>query len=153
VGYNQHGALETMPLKKPIVPYLNLSDSAGPCLEGLRCSGCNAVFIDTREACSKCYARGALVPFKLANTGKLYNWTIVHRNFPGIKVPFISAIVDLDGGGTVKGNLIEIEPDPSKLTFDMPVTVVFSAVTQTDATGSEFISYFFVPSLQEHGNQ
>jgi hypothetical protein len=35
----------------------------------------------------------------------------------------------------------------------MPVTVVFSAVAQTDATGSEFISYFFVPSLQEHGNQ
>jgi hypothetical protein len=56
-----------MPLKKPIVPYLNLSDSAGPSLEGLRCSGCNAVFIDTREACSKCYARGALVPFQLAN--------------------------------------------------------------------------------------
>jgi uncharacterized OB-fold protein len=135
-----------MTLKKPIVPYLKLSDSEEPYLEGLRCSSCNAVFIDTRGACSKCYARSALVPFKLSLTGKLYNWTIVHRNFPGIKVPFISAIVDLDGGGTVKGNLIDTEPDPSKLTFDMPVAVVFSAVTQSDATGCEFISYFFIPS-------
>jgi uncharacterized OB-fold protein len=141
-----------MTLKKPIVPYLKLSDSTEPYLEGLRCSNCNAVFIDARGACSKCYARSAFVPFKLARTGKLYNWTIVYRNFPGIKVPFISAIVDLDGGGTLKGNLMETEPDPSKVAFDMPVTVVFSPVTQTDATGSEFISYCFVPSLGERRN-
>jgi uncharacterized OB-fold protein len=142
-----------MTIKKPIVPYLMLSGSAEPYLEGLRCTGCNAVFIDTRGACSKCYARSGLVPFKLARTGKLYNWTIVYRSFPGIKVPFISAIVDLDGGGTLKGNLIDIEPDPSKLTFDMPVTVVFSAVTQTDAAGSEFISYLFSPSVEERRHQ
>lgn len=89
----------------------------------------------------------------LRDLGKLYNWTIVYRSFPGIKVPFISAIVDLDGGGTLKGNLIDIEPDPSKLTFDMPVTVVFSAVTQTDAAGSEFISYLFFPSVEERRHQ
>jgi uncharacterized protein len=141
-----------MTLKKPIVPYLKVSESSEPYLEGLRCTNCNAVFIDLRGACSKCYARSALVPLKLARTGKLYNWTIVYRNFPGIKVPFISAIVDLDGGGTLKGNLMEIEPDPSKLTFDMPVTVVFSPVEQTDSTGSEFISYFFIPSIEERGN-
>jgi uncharacterized protein len=141
-----------MTLKKPIVSYLKLSDSAEPYLEGVRCTNCNAVFIDSRGACSKCYARSALVPLKLARTGKLYNWTIVYRNFPGIKVPFISAIVDLDGGGTLKGNLMEIEPDPSKLTFDMPVTVVFSPVEQTDSTGSEFISYFFIPSIEERRN-
>jgi uncharacterized protein len=141
-----------MTLKKPIVPYLRLPDSAEPYLEGLRCSNCNAVFIDTRAACSNCYERTALVPFKLSRTGRLYNWTIVYRNFPGIKVPFISAIVDLDGGGTVKGNLIDIEPDPSQLAFDMPVAVVFAAVSQTDTTGSDFISYFFVPSLEERKN-
>jgi uncharacterized protein len=142
-----------MTIKKPIVPHLKLSDSAEPYLEGLRCRSCNAVFIDARGACSRCYARSTLVPFELARTGKLYNWTIVYRSFPGIKVPFISAIVDLDGGGTLKGNLIDIEPDPSKLTFDMPVTVVFSAVAQTDATGSEFISYFFSPAFQQRSSQ
>jgi uncharacterized OB-fold protein len=120
-----------MTVKKPIVPNLRLSDSVEPHFEGLLCSNCNAVSIDTRGACSKCYARSSLVPFKLTHTGRLYNWTIVHRNFPGIKVPFVPAIVDLDGGGTVKGNLIDIEPDPSKLAFDMPITVVFSAVAQS----------------------
>ena len=53
---------------------------------------------------------------KLNNTGKLYSYSIVFRSFPGIEVPYISAIVDLDGGGTVKGNLIDCEPDPDKTT-------------------------------------
>jgi hypothetical protein len=40
--------------------------------------------------------RGALKPERLANTGRLYNYTIVHRSFPGVETPFISAIVDLE---------------------------------------------------------
>ena len=42
----------------------------------------------------------------------------MHRNFPGVEVPFISAIVDLDGGGTLKGNLMDIVPSPEALKFD-----------------------------------
>ena len=49
---------------------------------------------------------------KLSNKGKLYNYTVVHRNFPGVPVPFISAIVDLDGGGCLKGNLVDMVPQP-----------------------------------------
>ena len=67
-----------------------------------------------REVCSKCGARGELSAERLSNEGQLYVFSIVHRSFPGIEVPYISAIVDLEGGGTVKGNLINIEPDPEK---------------------------------------
>jgi uncharacterized OB-fold protein len=38
-----------------------------------------------------------------SNSGTLYAYSIVHRSFPGIEVPYVSAIVDLDGGGTVEG--------------------------------------------------
>ena len=51
---------------------------------------------------------------KLSNRGELYVYSIVHRSFPGIEVPYVSAIVDLEGGGTVKGNLIGIEPSPGE---------------------------------------
>ena len=27
-------------------------------------------------------------------------------------MPYVSSIVDLEGGGTVKGNLVGIDPDP-----------------------------------------
>ena len=45
----------------------------------------------------------------------------MHRSFPGIEVPYVSAIVDLEGGGTIKGNLINIEPDPEKLNLICPL--------------------------------
>lgn len=83
---------------------------------------------------------------RLSDTGKLYSYSIVTRSFPGIEVPFISTIVDLDGGGTVKGNLIGIEADPAKIKFDMPVRVVYKdALGRKDSDGNSYLSYFFEP--------
>jgi hypothetical protein len=83
----------------------------------------------------------------LSNKGKLYSYCIVHRSFPGIDVPYISAIVDLDGGGTVKGNLIDVDPDPDKIQFDMAVDVVYKdALGRKDRDGSSYISYCFQPA-------
>ena len=83
---------------------------------------------------------------RLANSGKLYSYSIVHRSFPGIDVPYVSAIVDLDEGGTIKGNLINIKPDPDKIKFDMKVKVIFKdALGRKDKEGNSYISYFFEP--------
>mgnify|MGYP001414747853 FL=1 len=84
---------------------------------------------------------------RLNNKGKLYSYSIVHRSFPGIDVPYVSAIVDLDGGGTIKGNLINVEPKPESIPFDMPIEVVFDdALGRKDADGNSYISYFFQPA-------
>jgi len=131
----------------PVVPYLKLPDDGSPYLEGQKCGACGAVFLGAREVCSKCSARGRMQAVKLANKGKLYSYCIVCRSFPGIDVPYVSAIVDLDGGGTIKGNLINVEPDPAKLAFDMPVEVVFKdALGRKDKDGNSYISYFFQPA-------
>ena len=105
----------------PVVDYLKLPEGEDPYLEGQKCSKCDSIFLGERSVCSKCFSRDSISPIKLSNTGKLYSYSIVFRSFPGIEVPYISAIVDLDGGGTVKGNLIDCEPDPEKIDFDMPV--------------------------------
>jgi uncharacterized OB-fold protein len=82
----------------------------------------------------------------LANSGKLYSYSIVHRSFPGIDVPYVSAVVDLDDGVAIKGNLIDVEPDPAKIQFDMPVEVVFKdALGHKDRDGNSYLSYFFKP--------
>jgi uncharacterized OB-fold protein len=86
-----------------------------------------------------------MAPVTLATTGRLYNFTVVSRSLPGVTVPFISAIVDLDGGGTVKGNLLEVEPDPEKIAFGMQVEMVFRGAETAIASGSGYISHFFVP--------
>jgi hypothetical protein len=82
----------------------------------------------------------------LPNTGNLYSYSIVHRSFPGIEVPYISAIVDLEDGTAIKGNLINVEPDPDKIEFGMPVEVVYDdALGRKDKEGNSYISYFFQP--------
>ena len=130
----------------PVVDYLKLPEGEDPYLEGHKCKECGSIFLGERNVCSNCFARDSIEPVKLNNKGKLYSYSIVFRSFPGIEVPYISAIVDLDGGGTVKGNLIDCEPDPEKIHFDMPVEVVFDdALGRKDKDGNSYISYFFKP--------
>ncbi len=131
----------------PVVDWLKGAGTNDPYLEGHKCAACGAVFLGERANCSACGARDQMRAERLSNKGKLYSYSIVHRSFPGIDVPYISAIVDLEGGGTVKGNLINIEPDPENLEFDMPVEVVFEdALGRKDKDGNSYISYFFQPA-------
>ncbi|MEE8474936.1 MAG: OB-fold domain-containing protein, partial [Myxococcota bacterium] len=116
-----------------------------PYLEGQRCDDCGAIFLGERSTCSNCGAREKIKPHKLANTGVLYVYSIVHRSFPGVEVPFVSAVVDLDNGGTVKGNLINIEPTPEKIRMGMPVEVVYQVAPAKDREGNEYLSYYFQP--------
>jgi uncharacterized OB-fold protein len=134
---------------RPIISYLKLPEDGQPYLEGWRCDACGEIYLEPRSACGHCLARNRISAVKLSNSGKIYNWTIVHRNFPA------SVIVDLDGGGTVKGNLIGIEPVPESIRFDMPVKTVFQPIEKTDSAGNVYIGYFFAPadSIQLKGDQ
>ena len=130
----------------PAVEYLKLPEDGDPYLEGQKCSNCDAMYLGERAVCSKCGSRDTIEAVKLSNKGKLYVYSIVYRSFPGIEVPYISAIVDLDGGGTVKGNLINVDPAPENIEFDMPVEVVYQdALGRKDKDGNSYLSYFFQP--------
>lgn len=131
----------------PVVDWLKGAGTNDPYLEGQKCGECGAVYLGERNTCAKCGARDKIEPTRLSNKGKLYVYSIVHRSFPGIEVPYISAIVDLEGGGTIKGNLINVEPDPDKIEFDMPVEVIFAdALGRKDKDGNSYLSYFFQPA-------
>ncbi len=129
----------------PVVPFLKIPEAGDPYLEGYRCKKCSAVYLSERPTCAKCFAREQIKPFKLGNTGELYVYSIVHRSFPGIKVPYVSAVVDLDGGGTLKGNLVNIDPEPEKIALGMPVEVIYEVAPMKDADGNEYLTYYFQP--------
>jgi uncharacterized OB-fold protein len=131
----------------PVVEFLKIPADGAPYLEGHKCKKCGAVFLGARANCSKCSARGSMDAIRLSNRGTLYVYSIVHRSFPGIEVPYVSAVVDLEGGGTVKGNLIDIEPTPEKIRLGMPVEVVYKdALGRKDKEGNSYLSYFFRPT-------
>jgi uncharacterized protein len=133
--------------RRPIVPFLHLGEGQGekPYLVGYRCAGCGATYLSRRVACPKCTAIGGFEQVKLGDRGKLYVFTIVHQSAPGVATPFISAIVDLPEGVAVRSTLIDVEPDPAKLRFDMPVEMVTKTV-RTDKEGKEVVAFFFRPA-------
>src|SRR5487761_2677842 len=110
------------PGKRPILPFLKLEPS--PHLVGSKCGNCGAVFLDLkRMACSKCGATNQFTQIPLSNKGNVWVFSVIHQSFPGIKTPYITAIVDLPEGVSVRTNLInldadEVEKNPKKM-FDM----------------------------------
>jgi uncharacterized OB-fold protein len=144
------GTLAEIDLASPraIVPYLIIPEGGNPYLSGFRCQKCGEIYLETPRQCPRCLA-AEFVSIRLAETGKLYSFTIVHRSFPEVEVPFVSAIVDLDGGGTIKGNLKRVEPLPSAIHFDMPIRIVFEKADRVDSEGNTYLSYHFIPAAQD----
>ena len=129
----------------PVCDYMQVPDGGDPYLEGLQCTKCKAVFIDARKHCAKCGARDSLTVHKLGDNGKLYASTIVARSYPGIQGPFVSAIVDMENGGTVKANLINVDPTPENVRGGMDVELVFKPAPYGDDKGNEYMMFYFQP--------
>ena len=130
---------------RPIIAFLQLgSAGAEPHLIGKKCTQCGEVYTGRRVACSKCSNADQLEEIKLSRRGTLWTYSIVHQSLPGIKTPYIAAIVDLPERVSVRCNLIDVDPDPAKLQFGMRVEMVTRKVRE-DAEGNDVIAFFFRP--------
>jgi uncharacterized OB-fold protein len=126
----------------PYVGYLSLGDD--PHLTANECSSCGALFFDRRNACANCGGRD-FVGRRLANDGVLRAFTIVHRATPHVQVPYISGIIDLDGGGVVKANIVGVDPDPADVTLGMKVRLTTFPIG-TDSEGTDAVSFGYQPT-------
>ncbi len=127
----------------PIVDYLVLDDGA-PHLVATVCAECGAQYFDRRNACAKCGKR----EFKteaLPSSGIVRSFTITHRAAPGVPTPYVSAIVDLEGGGVVKANVVNVEPSPDHVQFGMPVRLT-TFVAGADDDGTEAVAFGYEPA-------
>jgi uncharacterized OB-fold protein len=126
----------------PVVDYLVLGGE--PHLEAKACTSCGALFFDRRNACARCgkveFARKAL-----ATTGTLRSFSIVHRAAPSVPVPYVSSVVELDGGGVVKANLVDAGTEPDKIDLGMRVRLA-TFVCGRDEEGTEAVAFGFAPA-------
>lgn len=124
----------------PLVDYLVLGDD--PHLEANQCVECGARFFDRRNACASCggteFERAAI-----ATDGEVRAFTIVSLAAPGIPVPFVAAIVDCDGT-SVRGNIINTDPDPDHVSLGMKVKLATYSIGADD-NGTEAIGFGFEP--------
>jgi uncharacterized OB-fold protein len=81
----------------------------------------------------------------LGTTGVVRSFAIVHQAAPNVPVPYVSAVVDLDGGGDVKANVVGVEPDPASVSLGMKVRLT-TFVAGTDDDGTEAVAFGFEPA-------
>ena len=126
----------------PVVDYLVLEPE--PHLVANKCTACGALFFDRRNACARC-GRQEFERRDLATTGVLRSFTIVHRAAPNVPVPYVSSVIELDGGGVVKANVVDAGSDPEKFDLGMTVRLVTFGCGR-DASGTEAVAFGFTPA-------
>ena len=132
-----------MPNRIPMVNYLVLDDDddAGH-LEAQRCDECGAFYLDRRNACARCGGR-VFAPTVLGTRGVVRGFTIVYRAPKDVATPFVSAIVDLDGGGRVRANLlIDADSAPQYMRATVELETFVAGV---DSADNEAVAFGFRP--------
>lgn len=125
----------------PHVNYLELGDR--PHLVANECTGCGARFFDRRNACANCFGT-EFRKADVATEGVLKAFTIVAFAAPGVPVPFVAGIVDC-AGTSVRGNVINVDPTPDKVTLGMKVRLTTYSLG-TDDEGVEAVGFGFEPA-------
>jgi uncharacterized OB-fold protein len=125
----------------PLVDYLVLGDS--PHLVAKECTSCGARFFDRRNACASCGSDAGFKSFDVPTEGEVQAFTIVAFAAPGVPVPFVASVVDC-GGTTVRGNIVNTEPDPEHVQLGMKVRLTTFPIG-TDSAGTEAIGFGFEP--------
>ena len=128
----------------PLVDYLVLGDD--PHLVAHECDACGARFFDRRNACASCGGTG-FSPTRIATEGELRAFTIVSFAAPGVPVPFVAGVVDCDGT-SVRGNVVNVEPDPEHVHTGMKLRLTTVPVGE-DAAGTEAVGFAFEPISRE----
>lgn len=125
----------------PLVDYLVLGDD--PHLEANECTACKARFFDRRNACASCFGTD-FATVSIPNEGVLTSFTIVAHAAPGIDVPFVAGVIDC-GGTSVRGNVINTEPDANHVTLGMAVRLATYSLG-TDDNGTEAVGFGYEPA-------
>ena len=91
----------------------------------------------------KCF-KNEFKKVSIATDGILKSFTIVAFAAPGVPVPFVAGIIDC-AGTSVRGNVINTDPTPEKVSLGMKVRLATFSLG-TDDEGSEAIGFGFEPA-------
>ena len=122
--------MEPVPVPQPESQFYWQKASEGE-LWFRRCNSCGKIYFYPRDICPGCFSRDTSW-MKSSGQGTLYSFAIVHRPpTPAWReaVPYIVAIVELEGGVRIPTNLVDIDPDPEKIHIGMLVDVTFKKMT------------------------
>jgi uncharacterized OB-fold protein len=96
-------------------------------------------------SCAACGVGDAISRIRLADTGRVQTCSVVSRSYPGVAVPFVAAVIQIDGGGVVRGTLRDATTESPGPPIGMPVRIYIEDTGQRDPGGRPFYSHVFRP--------
>ncbi len=114
---------------------------------GTECGVCNRVYFPPREVCPDC-GRDSLGDMKereISGKGKVLTFTEVHEPMPDFEIlsPYIMAIVEMDEGVRMTGQLVGVEFEEVK--NGMEVEAVLRKLGEESPSGIIYYGYKFRP--------
>jgi uncharacterized OB-fold protein len=141
-------AQETATEKKtnPIVPFMRVPENypqEDAYFWGVKCKACGAKFLGDRIACGNCGKTDQFEEVRYGHDGEVYVFAVVHQSVPGIEAPYVAAIIDLDDGVAVRGNITGLDPlKPSADWMGKRVKMVTEIIRQ-DREGNDVVAAKF----------
>lgn len=83
---------------------------------GLKCHGCHSVIFPPMAVCRGCNGTDLEIN-EIAGEGILRTFTVIRVAPEGMKPPYIVAMVELDEGAWVIGNVVDIDPDNADMSL------------------------------------
>jgi uncharacterized OB-fold protein len=81
---------------------------------GLKCGDCQGITFPARSTCASCGSRN-LGPVEIQGQGEIRTFTVIRVAPLGFNPPYVVAMVELDQGPWVMGNLEGLDPDRAGL--------------------------------------
>jgi len=116
-------------------------------LTGNRCGKCGTVYFPPRPLCVTCHREsiGRMETLDMRGKGEVLTYTLVHEPRRGfeLQVPYIMAIVRLDEGPSLLGQIVDCAPEQVKI--GTRVHSVFRKIGEEGKSGVIHYGYKFVP--------
>ncbi|MEM2908608.1 MAG: Zn-ribbon domain-containing OB-fold protein [Candidatus Bilamarchaeaceae archaeon] len=104
-------------------------------LIGSICEVCNGRYFPRRTICPKCRRKGKVRDVQFSGKGKIYSYTVIYSAPSSFEdqVPYIIALVELDEGAKVLGQVVDCKPEDVKVGAE--VESVFRMIQKDDPEG------------------
>ena len=96
-------------------------------LIGTKCINCDLIYFPPRGSCTAC-GKGGLIEHKIAETGRVLTYTIIHVAPEGFESPYCIAIVEMDDGAIIAGQVVSFEG----IEIDKKVEAAFRKIYETE---------------------
>ena len=83
---------------------------------GLKCNKCGGYTVPPKKVCMECASEDMDI-VDLSGKGEIKTYTVIRVPPEGFEAPYIVAMVELDEGPWVTGNIVDVDPD--KTSMDM----------------------------------